>query len=317
MNKTIKLDSARELKDVVAKNEEVFNLLCLSSNVSMTANGEPAALSVELAGDDKAVLDALSFIQALRKLRSMGIQLANVAGPLLKWCLETKDFNEPERFSEAIIKVGPHRPPVMPKTLGQLDYLDCIDHHDVTLCAGAAGTGKSYLAVAKAINGLLANKYERIVLTRPALESGESLGYLPGSMEEKIEPYLRPLYDAIGDMLEPDDHDRLVRKGKIEIAPLAYMRGRTLADCFVILDEAQNITPKQMLMFLTRIGIGTKCVVCGDTSQVDLPSRTISGLHDAITRLKGIEGIGVHYMTEDDIVRHRLVREIIVAYSGI
>ena len=212
------------------------------------------------------------------------------------------------------IPCSPRRPPVVPKTLAQRDYLRAIDGHDITFGVGPAGTGKTYLAVAKAVHALKNEKVGRIILTRPAVEAGEALGFLPGELEEKILPYLRPLYDALHDMLEPEEIQRAIDRGVIEIAPLAYMRGRTLNKAFIILDEAQNTTTEQMFMFLTRIGIGSKCVITGDRTQVDLPRNKPSGLLEALSALDGTPGIAFHLFSEKDVVRHPLVRDIIAAY---
>jgi len=204
---------------------------------------------------------------------------------------------------------------IRPKTLNQKHYVDAIDRHTVVFGIGPAGTGKTYLAVAKAVQALQAKQVTRIILTRPAVEAGERLGFLPGTLYDKIDPYLRPLLDALHDMLDPESIPRLTQAGTIEIAPLAYMRGRTLNDAFIILDEAQNATGAQMKMFLTRLGVNSKVVVTGDKTQVDLPKREDSGLIQIERILPGIEGIAFCYLSDSDVVRHRLVREIIRAYA--
>jgi len=204
---------------------------------------------------------------------------------------------------------------ITPKGIAQKRYVDLIRTKDLTFSVGPAGTGKTYLAVAMAVNELTNQRYRKIVLTRPAVEAGERLGFLPGDLVEKINPYLRPLYDALNDILDPDRTQALIAGGQIEIAPLAFMRGRTLNDSFVILDEAQNTTVEQMKMFLTRLGYSSKAVVTGDTSQIDLPGSTTSGLVDAVRVLDGIEGIGFCRFTGVDVVRHPLVQEIIKAYA--
>ncbi len=201
------------------------------------------------------------------------------------------------------------------KSLNQKRYVDAIDANTVTFGIGPAGTGKTYLAVAKAVQALQAKKVTRIILTRPAVEAGERLGFLPGTLSEKIDPYLRPLYDALHDMLDPDSIPRLITSGTIEIAPLAYMRGRTLNDAFIILDEAQNTTPEQMKMFLTRLGFGSTMVVTGDVTQVDLPSATISGLKVVQEILEDIDDVSFCKLTSADVVRHRLVGRIVEAYG--
>jgi phosphate starvation-inducible PhoH-like protein len=204
---------------------------------------------------------------------------------------------------------------IQPKTPGQAEYLKDIAEHDIVVGIGPAGTGKTYLAVAAAVDALVRKRVKRIVLARPAVEAGESLGFLPGDMQAKVDPYLRPLYDALEDMMPVDRVQRALETRTIEIAPLAYMRGRTLADAFVILDEAQNATNAQMKMFLTRLGVNSKTVITGDKTQIDLPKREESGLVQVERILPGIEGIAFHYFTDADVVRHRLVREIIKAYA--
>ncbi len=204
---------------------------------------------------------------------------------------------------------------IRPKTLGQKKYVDAIDRHTIVFGIGPAGTGKTYLAMAKAVAALQGKQVNRIILTRPAVEAGERLGFLPGTLYEKIDPYLRPLYDALHDMLDPDSIPRLMAAGTIEVAPLAYMRGRTINDAFIILDEAQNTTPEQMKMFLTRLGFGSKIVVTGDVTQVDLPSGTSSGLRVVQDILEGVEDIHFSRLTSADVVRHRLVGDIVDAYT--
>ncbi|MGH3216400.1 MAG: PhoH family protein [Trebonia sp.] len=204
---------------------------------------------------------------------------------------------------------------IRPKTLNQKNYADAIDKHTIVFAIGPAGTGKTYLAMAKAVKALQAKEVNRIILTRPAVEAGERLGFLPGTLYEKIDPYLRPLYDALHDMVDPESIPKLIAAGTIEIAPLAFMRGRSLNDSFIILDEAQNTTPQQMKMFLTRLGFGSKVVVTGDVTQVDLPKDQISGLHTVAEILDGVEDIGFVRFGEEDVVRHKLVRRIVAAYN--
>lgn len=205
---------------------------------------------------------------------------------------------------------------IMAKTANQRRYLDAIEHFDIVFGIGPAGTGKTYLAMAQAVSYLLAKKVSRIVLARPAVEAGEKLGFLPGDLQEKVNPYLRPLYDALYDMMDVEKAERLIERGTIEVAPIAFMRGRTLNDAFVILDEAQNTTPEQMKMFLTRLGFGSKAVVTGDITQIDLPSARTSGLVEAMHVVGNVEGVDFIYFDERDVVRHKLVQAIVKAYEA-
>jgi phosphate starvation-inducible PhoH-like protein len=204
---------------------------------------------------------------------------------------------------------------VMPKSVNQRRYLDAIDQHDIVFGIGPAGTGKTYLAMAQAVSYLLAKRISRIILARPAVEAGEKLGFLPGDLQEKVNPYLRPLYDALYDMLEIERAERLIERGTIEVAPLAFMRGRTLNDAFVILDEAQNTTSEQMKMFLTRLGFGSKAVITGDVTQIDLPTGRTSGLVEAMKVVGQVDGIAFIHFDEKDVVRHALVQQIVKAYE--
>ncbi|HUP77324.1 MAG TPA: PhoH family protein [Pirellula sp.] len=219
-------------------------------------------------------------------------------------------------FERQELHIGNAGRRIKPRTDGQAAYVEAIRSHDMTFCIGPAGCGKTYLAVATAVEALKARQIRKIVLVRPAVEAGESLGYLPGDLHEKLNPYLRPLMDAINEMVDLDQVKFLMEQDLIEVIPLAYMRGRTLNQAFVILDEAQNATVAQMKMFLTRMGEGSKIVVSGDITQVDLPSGVSSGLRDAVQRLQGIDGIGFIRLNESDIVRHPLVRRIVAAYDG-
>ena len=205
---------------------------------------------------------------------------------------------------------------VMPKSVNQRKYLEAIDQHDIVFGIGPAGTGKTYLAMAQAVSYLLAKRISRIILARPAVEAGEKLGFLPGDLQEKVNPYLRPLYDALYDMLEVERAERLIERGTVEVAPIAFMRGRTLNDAFVILDEAQNTTSEQMKMFLTRLGFGSKAVITGDITQIDLPTGRTSGLVEAMTVVGNIEGIAFIRFDEKDVVRHSLVQQIVKAYDA-
>jgi phosphate starvation-inducible PhoH-like protein len=213
------------------------------------------------------------------------------------------------------IYITAHKRVVTPKSVAQKAYIDAIRNDDIVFGIGPAGTGKTYLAMAMAVAALMRDNFARMILTRPAVEAGEKLGFLPGDLAEKVNPYLRPLYDALHDMVDFDRARKMLERGTIEVAPLAFMRGRTLNDSFVILDEAQNTTPEQMKMFLTRLGYGSKAVITGDVTQIDLPSGKPSGLKHTVQILKGIDGIRFCYFSERDVVRHRLVRDIISAYD--
>ena len=225
------------------------------------------------------------------------------------------DADVTELAAERIV-CSARKPPVTPKTAGQRDYVRAIREHDVIFGVGPAGTGKTYLAMAMAVAALKKEQVSRIVLTRPAVEAGEALGFLPGALEEKILPYLRPLYDALYDMLETEEIQKFMDRGIIEIAPLAYMRGRTLNHSFVVLDESQNTTAEQMFMFLTRLGNGSKCVITGDRTQIDLPRHRRSGLLEALEVLKDVDGIAIRMLGQKDVVRHPLVQSIIRAYEA-
>jgi phosphate starvation-inducible PhoH-like protein len=213
------------------------------------------------------------------------------------------------------IYIAAHKRVITPKSLVQKSYIDAIRQHDIVFAIGPAGTGKTYLAMAMGISEVMRQGFARIILTRPAVEAGEKLGFLPGDLAEKVNPYLRPLYDALHDMVDFDRARKMLDRGTIEVAPLAFMRGRTLNDSFVILDEAQNTTPEQMKMFLTRLGFASKAIVTGDVTQTDLPAGRVSGLKEAQRILRGIEGIKFVHFSERDVVRHRLVQEIIAAYE--
>ena len=236
----------------------------------------------------------------------------------VRYCISLAGAGEESRvqeLTEDFVAITAKGRPVRPKTLGQKEYLNSIRKNAITFGVGPAGTGMTYLAVAMAVKAFKSKEVTRIILTRPAVEAGEKLGFLPGDLQNKVDPYLRPLYDGLYDMLGPETFQKLQEKQSIEVAPLAYMRGRTLDDAFIILDEAQNTSPEQMKMFLTRMGVGSKVVVTGDVTQIDLPDKARSGLVDALSVLKNVEGIGRVYFSEKDVVRHRLVQQIVKAYD--
>ncbi|MBC6002323.1 PhoH-like protein [uncultured Clostridium sp.] len=270
--------------------------------------------NIVLIGQSKNVDKTIEFINELyknfKKGKTLDKQSINYAISLL---MEgNKEQIEELEDTIAVTKKGRE---VKPKTIGQKHYINLIRNNDITLGVGPAGTGKTYLAVAMAVRAFKKDEISRIILTRPAVEAGESLGFLPGDLKDKVDPYLRPLYDALFDMLGDEKCAKYLERGIIEVAPLAFMRGRTLDNAFIILDEAQNTTPEQMKMFLTRLGFGSKAVVTGDLTQIDLPSKTRSGLIQAMDVLKDVDGVGINKFTEKDVVRHELVQRIIKAYE--
>ncbi len=264
--------------------------------------------------------------ESIQRVLSFLKHLEEIRGKMPSLRLEQQDFDqilsacqtdaetELQKYFSERIAVSPRKRAVIPRTANQLEYVRSIRSADITFGIGPAGTGKTYLAMALAVSEFLAGRFDRIILTRPAVEAGENLGFLPGKLEEKIDPYLRPLYDALYDMLETEEAGTFLERGIIEVAPLAFMRGRTLNNAFVILDEAQNTTREQMLMFLTRLGFRSKCVVAGDPTQIDLPGRRKSGLAEAVRRLSAIEEIRICRFASEDVVRHSLVEKIINAY---
>ena len=272
--------------------------------------------SIVIEGEDEnAVNAAAECVSYLRGLASKTEEISDQAVQYAMDMVEAGQEKELAALADSCICVTTRGKPVKPKTVGQQQYVDSIRKNTIVLGVGPAGTGKTFLAVAMAVRALREKQVNRIILTRPAIEAGEKLGFLPGDLQSKIDPYLRPLYDALYEMLGVETYQRLVEKGTIEVAPLAYMRGRTLDDSFIILDEAQNATPEQMKMFLTRLGFNSKAVVTGDLTQTDLPRGQKSGLSAAVRILAGIEDIGIHYFTGRDVVRHRLVQKIIEAYE--
>lgn len=267
-----------------------------------------------LRGEEENVNKAERLFKELATILDKGAHLRKYDINYALKLLKEKEGAIPEIYLDRI-EVFSKRQYITPKTKGQKEYVDAIRNYDIVFGIGPAGTGKTYLAMAMAVNALKTQRVSRIILTRPAIEAGEKLGFLPGDMYEKVSPYLRPLYDALYDMMDPNMIEDYIEMGIIEVAPLAYMRGRTLNDAFIILDEAQNSTPEQMKMFLTRIGFDSKAVITGDITQSDLPVGIKSGLIQVIDILKGIEGIKFIYLTREDVVRHELVQEILEAYE--
>ena len=270
--------------------------------------------NVVLLGEEKNVDKALKLMNELQLTVSNG---KNLDKQSITYSLHLLLEGSEEKIKELedTIVVTKKGKAVQPKTLGQKKYLNLIKSNDITFGIGPAGTGKTYLAVAMAVRAFKRDEVSRIILTRPAVEAGESLGFLPGDLKDKVDPYLRPLYDALFDMLGEEKFNKYLERGLIEVAPLAFMRGRTLDNAFIILDEAQNTTKEQMKMFLTRLGFGSKAVVTGDLTQIDLPKNSKSGLIHATEVLKDVEGIGTMFLTQRDVVRHELVQRIIIAYE--
>ncbi len=307
----INVDRMEQAVSLFGSFDENIRLVEEHYGVSIITRGT----DLKVSGEPEAVAKAVRAIQGLLQLINRGEQLGeqNVRYVLML-VDEGSEEQLPQLSSDSICITSKGRP-VKPKTLGQKKYVDAIRQNTIVLGVGPAGTGKTYLAVAMAVNAFRAKEVNRIILTRPAVEAGEKLGFLPGDLQSKVDPYLRPLYDALFDMLGTETYQKYMERGNIEIAPLAYMRGRTLDDSFIILDEAQNTTPEQMKMFLTRLGFGSKMVVTGDITQVDLPDGRKSGLREVLGILKNVENIAICRFNEKDVVRHQLVQRIIQAYE--
>lgn len=259
--------------------------------------------------------DTQRFSKRMEGLAAYYVKYGHVSAEVIEQCFAGGIAQDDAPVDKDVIVYGNNGTIVRARTVNQQRLVKLYDRNDLLFAVGPAGSGKTYTAIALAVRALKERQVRRIILTRPAVEAGEKLGFLPGDMKEKLDPYLQPLYDALNDMIPPAKLQKHLEEGTVQIAPLAYMRGRTLDDAFIILDEAQNTTPEQMKMFLTRMGVGSKVVVTGDVTQVDLPEKTRSGLVDALHILKGIDGIAQVYLTEKDVVRHRLVQQIVKAYE--
>ena len=284
--------------------ESEFHVTVANREGELRVNGEPE--------DTMLACKALSALLTLSN-RGEAINEQNV-----RYVIGLARSGQEEKIGELtqdVICISAKGRPIKPKTIGQKEYVDSISQNTVTIGVGPAGTGKTYLAVAAAVAAFRERKINRIILTRPAVEAGERLGFLPGDLQSKVDPYLRPLYDALFDMLGAETYQKYLERGNIEVAPLAYMRGRTLDDSFIILDEAQNTSCEQMKMFLTRMGFGSKMVITGDATQIHLPADKLSGLKQAVRVLKNVEGIGICELTDQDVVRHVMVQRIIKAYA--
>jgi phosphate starvation-inducible PhoH-like protein len=305
------LASEVDLGALLGRNDENLRLLEAELALRIVARGH----EITLRGDERQVARGARIVEELVARLGAGLPAqASDVRAALRVLTEDDDADLKGIFLDAI-PVPSRKKQITPKTLNQKRYVEAIRAHDIVVGIGPAGTGKSYLAMAMAVSALTRREVSRIILTRPAVEAGERLGFLPGDMYEKVHPYLRPLYDALYDMMEPEKAATMTERGAIEIAPLAYMRGRTLNDAFIVLDEAQNTTSEQMKMFLTRLGFNSRMVITGDITQVDLPSSRTSGLIEIQAVLKHVAGIRFVYFTEKDVVRHELVSEIVRAYD--
>jgi len=310
LEKILEFDSMEKVISIFGEYDKNINIISREFDVVIINRGA----AIKISGLDSNVLMAERVIGHLVKLLESG-DLLNDQN--VNYAIENaKDgIDSTELYGSDCVCITAKGKPVKSKTLGQKSYVEAIKNNTITFGIGPAGTGKTYLAVAMAVKAFKNKEVSRIILTRPAVEAGEKLGFLPGDLQNKVDPYLRPLYDALYEMFGMENFARLSEKGIIEVAPLAYMRGRTLDDSFIILDEAQNTTPEQMKMFLTRIGFNSKAIVTGDITQIDLPDGKKSGLKDVITVLKNIDDIAFCHFTERDVVRHRLVQKIIKAYE--
>src|SRR5436853_6309838 len=309
--RTLEFDSPSALQSLYANDLKLLKTLEDSLGVKVTTREG----WVKLEGEPQRLDQAQRVFEQLEQARQKGVDIHKHE---FSYALNSVTEARPDNLSDVVdvkIVTSARKAPIVARTLGQRNYVEAIQKNDIVFGVGPAGTGKTYLAVAMAVAALKKEQVNRIILTRPAVEAGEALGFLPGDLQEKITPYLRPLYDALRDMLETEEIERSVARQTIEVAPLAYMRGRTLSNAFVILDEAQNTTTEQMFMLLTRMGPHSKCVITGDVTQIDLPANKRSGVVEALQALKNIPGISIVYLNERDVVRHELVRSIITSYQ--
>jgi phosphate starvation-inducible protein PhoH and related proteins len=307
----LEFSDPRLLRDLLGQHDQHIKILQHALGVRIRVRGS----DIEIEGDPLQVELASQIIRQLYGLLEKGYP---VYASDVDYAIRILSGDGRAKLQDIFldtIYISAHKRTITPKSIAQKAYIDAIRRYDIVFGIGPAGTGKTYLAMAMAVAELMKNNYVRIILTRPAVEAGEKLGFLPGDLAEKVNPYLRPLYDALHDMVDFDRARKLVERGTIEVAPLAFMRGRTLNDSFVILDEAQNTTPEQMKMFLTRLGYGSKAVITGDATQIDLPAGKPSGLKEASRILRGVHGIRFVTFTEKDVARHHLVQEIIAAYE--
>ena len=309
---TVDIERIEQIINLFGNFDENIKRIEKKYKVSITSHGS----QIRVRGDVTDVMSAVRTIEGLLVMINKGEQITDQSIEYVSGLVEDGEDDRITAVTDAdCICITSKGRPVKPKTIGQRQYAEAIKKNTITIGVGPAGTGKTYLAVASAVSAFRAKTVNRIILTRPAVEAGEKLGFLPGDLQQKVDPYLRPLYDALFDMMGAENFQKCQERGDIEVAPLAYMRGRTLDDSFIILDEAQNTTNEQMKMFLTRLGFNSKAVVTGDITQIDLPDGKRSGLKDAVKVLKNVDDIAIHYLTGRDVVRHRLVQEIIKAYE--
>ncbi|NLG53562.1 MAG: PhoH family protein [Clostridiales bacterium] len=311
VEQTISVDRLEHIINVFGSFDE--NIDILERELSVRVINRDTELKVT--GEIEKVAFAVRVIEALLSLSARGEPINEQNIRYIIGLVEDDRESQISELAKDVICITAKGKPIKPKTIGQKEYIKAIKENTVTLGIGPAGTGKTYLAVACAVAAFREKNVNRIILTRPAIEAGEKLGFLPGDLQSKVDPYLRPLYDALFDMLGAETYQKYLERGYIEVAPLAYMRGRTLDDSFIILDEAQNTTPEQMKMFLTRLGFGSKAVITGDITQIDLPDGKYSGLKDAMRVLRNVEDISQCMLTQRDVVRHVLVQRIIDAYE--
>ena len=310
--RTINAERVEQLIDVFGSFDENVKKIEQAFGVHITNRNTELKVTAE---DEEAVDAGARAIEALLSLAAKGEEIDDQKVRYLIDLVRAGKEEQVTKMAKDVVCVTAKGRPVKAKTIGQQTYLKAISKNTITIGVGPAGTGKTYLAVAQAVAAFRAKEVNRIILTRPAVEAGERLGFLPGDLQNKVDPYLRPLYDALFDMLGPETYNKYLERGNIEVAPLAYMRGRTLDDSFIILDEAQNTTREQMKMFLTRLGFGSKIVITGDITQIDLPGDKVSGLKEAIKILDGVEDIAICRLTASDVVRHALVQRIVAAYD--
>ena len=311
VERTINVERLEQMTDIFGSFDE--NIGILERELGVTVLNRNTELKVM--GETDRAERAVRVIESLLILSSRGEAINEQNIRYVIGLVEENRESQIAELARDIICITTKGKPIKPKTIGQKEYINAINTNTITLGIGPAGTGKTYLAVAAAVNAFREKKVNRIILTRPAIEAGEKLGFLPGDLQSKVDPYLRPLYDGLYDMIGPEAFQRYMERGTIEVAPLAYMRGRTLDDSFIILDEAQNTTPEQMKMFLTRLGFNSKAVITGDITQIDLPDGKSSGLRDAMRVLEGVEDVAQCHLTSKDVVRHALVQRIINAYE--